>query len=600
MKLSDLFLSNTIAMTNKPTKVEPQKDSYQAYRTGKMISNMKPGQTIQGEIVGRNGSEVQIKVNDSLILTAHLDKSMEMEPGKVVTFEIRNNSGGTLALSPLFENMGTDANVLKALDMAGLPVNQSTVAMTESMMQEGMAVDKNSLLAMYKTISNFPETSPSTLVSMQKLGIEITPESIQQYENYKNLEHQMIKDMGNILDEIPLQFESLLKSGDIKGAVDMYQAILDMLTQPERLKSDGMIQDGWIQLLTEGNGQENVTPMPTEGSNQQPTTQEGILQQPEVMTPGVTTENPEQTQQPEKVLQDNTNAMNSTETVVQNNEQTAVNDIKMTLSSLLDNTTLLNLTQKLEALGMDESILEVFKDGTLTGKEALEQIAKALQQLGENTSVHKEAIFSDKGFQALVRTELLSQWMLTPEQVQDKDNVDKLYERLNLQLSKLNEALATVGKTDTPLAKSVTNLQNNMDFMNQLNHMFSYVQLPLKMSAGDAHGDLYVYTNKRSLAKKDGNVSALLHLDMENLGPVDVYVAMQNKNVKTHFYLPDEEMLNFIEKHLFMLDERLAKRGYSMSAVTSVKNQEKSVVEEMLDAGSGLKKLTQYSFDVRA
>ena len=41
---------------------------------------------------------------------------------------------------------------------------------------------------------------------------------------------------------------------------------------------------------------------------------------------------------------------------------------------------------------------------------------------------------------------------------------------------------------------------------------------------------------------KDGNVSALLHLDMENLGPMDVYVAMQNNRVNTHFYMQDDDM----------------------------------------------------------
>ena len=44
-------------------------------------------------------------------------------------------------------------------------------------------------------------------------------------------------------------------------------------------------------------------------------------------------------------------------------------------------------------------------------------------------------------------------------------------------------------------------------------------------------GELYVYTNKKNLADNDGNVSAFLHLDMDHLGPVDVYVAMQQQKV---------------------------------------------------------------------
>jgi hypothetical protein len=67
------------------------------------------------------------------------------------------------------------------------------------------------------------------------------------------------------------------------------------------------------------------------------------------------------------------------------------------------------------------------------------------------------------------------------------------------------------------MAKEVTNLRQNIDFMNQLNQMYTYIQLPLKMSNKTANGELYVFTNKRSLVKENGAVSALLHLNMENL-----------------------------------------------------------------------------------
>ena len=179
-------------------------------------------------------------------------------------------------------------------------------------------------------------------------------------------------------------------------------------------------------------------------------------------------------------------------------------------------------------------------------------------------------------------------------------HVKALYERLDSQLARLSEALSSSGKGDNPMAKSVADLRSNLDFMNQINQMYSYVQLPLKMSEGKAHGDLYVYANKKSLASKDGSISALLHLDMEHLGPVDVYVAMQEQRVTTHFYLPDEAMLDFIEAHIHILNEKIKKKGYALNPVLSVKNEEKTAVEEMLGTGEEVSVLSQYSFDVRA
>ena len=115
-------------------------DPAAALKLNRYIAGMKAGQTIQGEIVSKTGNEVAIKLADDMVLNARLENDMELELGKLLTLEVRSNMGGTLSLSPLFENMGLDANVLKALDMAGLPTNDRTIEMADSMMKNGMSV----------------------------------------------------------------------------------------------------------------------------------------------------------------------------------------------------------------------------------------------------------------------------------------------------------------------------------------------------------------------------------------------------------------------------------------------------------------------------
>ena len=170
----------------------------------------------------------------------------------------------------------------------------------------------------------------------------------------------------------------------------------------------------------------------------------------------------------------------------------------------------------------------------------------------------------------------------------------------------MSEAFQMADKADSAGAKSVNNLQSNVDFMNQMNQMFTYVQLPLKMAGNEAHGDLYVYPNKKSLAKKDGNVSALLHLDMENLGPLDVYVTMntsQNK-VSTNFTLKDDAALDLIAENIHILNERLEKRGYSMKANFKIKGEEEpeetNIMEEIIKQSKNISVLSRTSFDMRA
>ena len=137
--------------------------------------------------------------------------------------------------------------------------------------------------------------------------------------------------------------------------------------------------------------------------------------------------------------------------------------------------------------------------------------------------------------------------------------------------------------------------------MNQMNHLYTYVQLPLKMAGGQTTGDLYVYTNKRSLAERDGNVSALLHLDMENLGPVDVYIAMQQERVSTRFTVQDDDMLDFLNDNMHILNERLEKKGYSMHCEMSVREEaaKESPIAHILNGDRNNTVLAQYGFDVR-
>ena len=96
-------------------------------------------------------------------------------------------------------------------------------------------------------------------------------------------------------------------------------------------------------------------------------------------------------------------------------------------------------------------------------------------------------------------------------------------------------------------------------------------------------------------------MSAYLHLDMEHLGSVDCYVTMQNEKVSTNFKVQDDSVLDFLLKNITLLNERLEKRGYTLQATVSVKEEETSVIQEMeKQLGQGSVPISKVSFDARA
>jgi hypothetical protein len=122
------------------------------------------------------------------------------------------------------------------------------------------------------------------------------------------------------------------------------------------------------------------------------------------------------------------------------------------------------------------------------------------------------------------------------------------------------------------------------------------------MNSQNAHGDLYVYQNKHRKLSEDGSVSAVLHLDMENLGPVDVFVKLLDTKVTTNFYVMDDSTLSLINENIHILDERLEKRGYSLQVNLKLHDDDDgqdAALDEMLSV-SRTTILSTASFDALA
>ena len=216
-------------------------------------------------------------------------------------------------------------------------------------------------------------------------------------------------------------------------------------------------------------------------------------------------------------------------------------------------------------------------------------------------------LINNNDFKQLVGNQLMKQMLLNPKDIAKDGAVEELYKQLSQDSQKIIELLNNAGKQDSAALKSASNLSDNVNFMNQLNSMMSYVQLPLRMNQENTHGELYVYSRKKNLSSKNDNVSAFLHLDMDNLGPMDVYVALQSNKVSTNFTLADVDTLDFIEKNIHILNERLENKGYSMNTNVSVKSKSepaKTIVKEALKMKSngvipeGM--ISKMAFDVRA
>ncbi|MBR4668594.1 MAG: flagellar hook-length control protein FliK [Butyrivibrio sp.] len=563
-------MSNISVINNPYTNINVGGSEKEASAEQSKSIEVKTGSTIQGKVVSvsdtENGKMATISVGDGVI-NAKLSDGMGLREGQNLNFVVRGTGSNGVTISPLYENVSADQSTLKALNAAGLQINNDTIQMVKEMMEAGLSIDKSSLLEMDKNLNMYPNTGISTLVEMKSLGIPISESNIEQFNNYKNYEHQVINDMSEIIDELPKVFNKLSQNGNDSSAINLYGTVLKMLGETDTQSADS-------QILS------------------------------------VIGENGKSTEAGHAAIQANTDAEeligkeagklgeteNNAENLMKADAQFKFSD------SFLDNLKNLNVSDK--TIDLLSGKLQD-QNGTDPTKLLFKELAASFDKADMSQHVELASwkkLFSSDEYNKLLKDNLESQWLLKPGDVDKKENIENLYQRLGTHAKALAEAVNNTLGQNSALGQAANNLSNNLDFMNQLNQMFQYVQLPLQMAGKNVHGDLYVYHNKHKKMSEDGSVSAVLHLDMDNLGPVDVYVKLLNSKVTTNFYVMDEDVIDLINDNIHLLYERLEKRGYTMEVNLKLHTDTDSddpAIDDMLDV-TKTPVISTASFDARA
>ena len=541
MKLTGWFSQDKIA-DNSRVQTPNNANTEQVNR---QIRALVPGQTLRGEVVSREGNNAQIRLLQDVLVDAKVDADIRLELGQNITFQVKNN-GQTLNLSPLFTNMATEGTVLKALDMASLPVNENTVAMTKQLMDAGLPIDKNTLQQIWHESNAFPDAEILDLVNLHRVELPVTEENITQMASYRNLTHQLTAGIAETGESLTNMLQGLVESGDIEQAATIYSEVLELLA----------FEDAAGETVT---GQQQT---------------EGPLPEPGV---DVTVTPEEAEQMPVQPSATAPEAVPGQKTIIEEPTETAP--------------------------GNGQTIKE--NPGAEKTQEApqLQNLQKLLKQGLETKDIPLlRSILHNSKVAELPAKLLADRWSIKPEDVESPEKVEELYQKLGKQLKGLSNLLEENGQRGSSAYQNVTNLSQNVDFLQQINQTYAYIQLPLHLRQGEHKtGELFVYTNKKNLARKDGQVSALLHLDMEHLGPLDVYVTLKDTKVSTKFYVQNDAILDYLEANMDVLTERLQKRGYDCKCETTLRTKLQQTAQAMapLLKTEGSVPVAQYAFDVR-
>lgn len=579
MQISDLvgqYHQTTTSGTDKLTGTKGVENLVASLRS------LTKGNIFEGTVSSMKNGRVTLALSNGQQLSARMEGKVPLSIGQSMFFQVKSNDGTQIAIRPfVVDGNGVNYTLMTALNVAGLAVDADHLSMVNRMMQEQMPIDRNSLQQMARLVSANPDIDVQTMVQLKKLGIPITPENAAQFENYLDDKQAITDQMENFIDELPqaLQGEAL----PVDQMRNMGEKILSVISEnlpdvPEQAASSVVTADAAGEILSEAGLMQQETMEDTAVSN----------------TAGTEAGQTEGTTQ--MVLDENGQPVEAGGVPVK--ELPVANQTPHTLGAVLSEEQQNNLNALLgKVLGTDST--------SYTKDSGVVEVLKDLQQiLKDPLPVERESLgrlFASNEFKSLVKDTMEQQWMLTPEDLKEPDKIGKLYEKMEGQLTRLTEAMKASGQENANVTQLAADVRSNIEFMNQVNQAYTYVQIPLKMSGQNASGQLYVYTNKKALAEGDKELTAFLHLDMDHLGSTDVSVKMLNHKVNTKFYLENDGAYELLMANIPILEEKLAKKGYQCSV--TVENEAKHVnfVEDFLKKDQpSAGQLHRYSFDMRA
>lgn len=576
-------ISNLVSQyNNSVANGEPMTGAKGVEKLVSSLNEMSKGMIFEGTVSSVRGNQVKLALSNGQQILARLAGKFSFEQGQSVFFQVKNNDGGTIEIKPYtVDGEGANLTLMDALKAAGLSVDGINLSMVNKMMEEQMPIDKTSLNQMYQLVQDNKDINVTTLVELKRLGIEINQVNAAQFENYANDKQAITIAMDSLIDELPnaLSAEDLSMYKLVTQARDILNIVTEGLPEEAFISSEASDMSQYEAIMRDNKSAPvvkkhfNIAELfeslnSVSGESQDIHTTQKINNAPAKDT---------------IILQENETKSNTIGFLLSDKQIEELNEqVRMLLPDLQEN--------NISLYSEDSSVVGILND---------------IKSMLENTPANADTLrnlFSGEAFKLMLKEALEQQWMIKPGDLEkNPKKLDGLYDKIEKQITNMEIILKTSGVVNPKAEALADNIRGNIEFMNQINEAYTYVQVPLKMNEKNASGQLYVYTNKKSMSNPDKELSAFLHLDLEHLGGTDVSIKMLHRKVTTNFYLDSDESYALVKQFLPVLEKRLQDKGYNCELNVNSGSKQMNFVAGFLKKDlPPTGQVHRYSFDIRA
>lgn len=576
-------ISNLVSQYNKSVaNGEPMTGAKGVEKLVSSLNEMSRGMIFEGTVSSVHGNQVKLALSNGQQILARLAGKFSFEQGQSVFFQVKNNDGGTIEIKPYtVDGEGANLTLMDALKAAGLPVDGINLSMVNKMMEEQMPIDKTSLNQMYQLVQDNKDINVTTLVELKRLGIEINQVNAAQFENYANDKQAITIAMDSLIEELPnaLSAEDLSMYKLVTQARDILNVVTEGLPEEAFISNEASDMSSYEAIMRDNQS----APVVKKHFN--------IAELFESLN-SVSGES-----QDIQTIQKTDNSRGIDNIFLQDNESPS-----NTIGFILSDKQIEELNEQVRMLlpNLQENNISLYsEDSSVVG--ILNDIKSMLENTPANANTLRN-LFSGEAFKLMLNEALEQQWMIKPGDLEkNPKKLDGLYDKIEKQITNMENILKTTGVVNSKAEALADNIRGNIEFMNQINEVYTYVQVPLRMNEKNASGQLYVYTNKKSMSDPDKELSAFLHLDLEHLGGTDVSIKMLHRKVTTNFYLDSDESYTLVKQFLPVLEKRLQDKGYNCELNVNSDSKQINFVDGFLKKDlPPTGQVHRYSFDMRA
>lgn len=536
------------------------------FRTGNSTITLREGETLKGVVSDVHGNEITISLDDGTSFTGHLSEASMYSIGQKAAFLITSLDNGTIYMKAMSSTylLGMEDTIEQALEEAGLPKSPRNLDIVRSLLENKQSISRESINTFMQLCSRYPNADVGNVITMYRLGFPMDEASVTQFDTYQNQQHQLLGRMNSLTDSLT---DLLSELSEENVSLARYAAGELLSTALGSTPSLEEFQLAAKETL------EQQTPVAEENTPNNP------LSRMRQLFSNIT----------DKV---NTNLTSSATT----EEPGFIQEQSGHILTAAERESLADLFSDFTD---SDKLPADLRNGSATARELLGALHSALPKLSDSMI---RDLFANPSLGKLIKGQFLSNWTISPEGLKESNGMDSLYHKISSELDNLlhlSQMFATRPSGESAV-NTTNDMQQNLQFMKMLNEQFAYMQLPLKLSSENAHGDLYVMTKKETLRKSKDNLKVLLHLEMDHLGPLDIHITKDHTNISTKFFVSKDDALRLLEKNVGLLKDALNEQGYSFSSEFAEKKKDIDLVHDFIETEAPVGNITRYNFDLRA